>query len=272
MQDWAKSLIHVHTDADPAPDGKPLQYVVAGNGLLKVVRNDLFECAVAVTGGVPGLPEYEEGLRLKLPRLPQRLVELAVGFFQDAHDAYHSEAIILVHYNREANAYRFVAPFQTVEASFGFGGYGGGKLEVDYKPVVPDDGWQAVGDIHSHGSGSAYQSETDEDDAEHQDGLHVVVGKVSSKKLDWDVEFTVSGTHFKLGLEEVVAGFDKPRRPAPKQWMKRVSRKPSEGLMSKLGLGRRVTITTGGISDGGYGYDAELPYGHDGFGAYPDRY
>jgi hypothetical protein len=247
------------------PPEDPVYYIVAANGLYRVVNTPLYS-ATAKVEGLKGLCHQEERLDLKLPLIPQALMECAVGFFEQIYDELQSESVLLLHYHPERRRYRLVAPEQTVTVVVSRWS-SWVKGEVDYEVVPTARGWVHVGDIHSHGGQGAFQSWTDTEDARFRDGLHIVVGRVNWKP-DFDVAFTVAGRRFKLGLAEVCEGFQEAK-PAPARWREKV--------VCQVEVSRSYGYTSASQGKGygcddyaSRGYCPELPPGNDGFGRLSD--
>ncbi|CAG0947428.1 hypothetical protein ANRL1_04100 [Anaerolineae bacterium] len=145
----------------PIPADLAYQFVVAGNGLFIRAEDSRIEAMVPVAlGAVHGLEFVETSARLKVPRVtPQFLWAIA----KSARAHLPNEAIY--QFSWEDDLWRCFMPQNTAS-----------PVGLDF-----EDRAGAVIDLHSHGTSSAFFSETDDGD---EQGLrfYAVVGQVDR---DW---------------------------------------------------------------------------------------
>lgn len=205
--------------------------LVASNGTFSLKRLVVNGQALieAVTKHGPGwsddgLTEYTEGLRLGFgEKVPWTLVQQTITFFKAVYGQYRSEAIVLLWYAPaapEGARWQVMAPAQQVNGS---------RLKSDDPGPAPA-GWLLAGDIHSHGSHSAFHSGTDDRDEDKKDGIHITIGGMDSPMSSFSVSVVVDGTRFKLDLSDVVEGI--PTIEFPTEWLARVSELPEPELVA----------------------------------------
>jgi len=199
--------IYVKTRDDmPWPEEEQAFYLLAREGIF-FCRNSLFfqSCVPARTG--PGeLASQEAFLDIQYPKIPQPLLEQAVGFFEQVKQQHGSEAALLLAWNYRTRKVRLLVPRQRCTVYQGY--YGTCPVGVHYEmpAELPDDSF-IFGDIHSHVDGAAYASVTDKDDEHHRPGLHIVVGRIGEEPPDFHIEATVDGRRFKVDPAQVLAGY-----------------------------------------------------------------
>lgn len=210
------------------PRGERAFYVLAKNGL-KICRNGEFfrSCAPARTWP-PGLSEQQPFLIPRFPKLPRRLFERVVGFFDRIQELHGSEAAVLLVWNRPEKQVELLVPEQTgtmLETSKG----ADIALGLEYFPPADLEEDRVVfGDIHSHLNWSAYASATDKEDENYRPGLHVVVGRLREEPPELHVEAVADGTRFVLEESDVIAGYERRRFDFPEAWLEKlkISRRP----------------------------------------------
>ena len=215
--------IYLKTDEGmPWPEDKAF-YLLSRNGLF-LCRNHAFFSSCVPSDRWPGeLAHQQSFFKSDYPRLPQRLLERVVGFFDLIAERYESEAVVLVVWNRQREKVELRVPDQTgtVRTSF----YGD-RYPVDLYYEVPQlpPHEVLIGDIHSHVDGAAYASWTDKADEAYRPGLHLVVGRIRSEPPEFYCALTVDGVRFRvtdLGL--VTEGYQqRRRREVPVEWIDKV--------------------------------------------------
>src|SRR5690349_5912337 len=109
-------------------------YLLSRDGLF-LCRNHLFFSSCVPADRWPSeLAGQKPFLKLDYPKLPQRLIELAVGFFDIICERYASEAAVLVVWNRDTQQLELLVPNQTGTVG---SSYYGGHYPVDLRYEVP---------------------------------------------------------------------------------------------------------------------------------------
>ncbi len=188
------------------PDDQPVFYMLAANGLFLCRNHRFFRSCTPARRGPAELAIQQAFLDSRYPKIPQALMEMAVGFFSQVKDKYGCEAALLLGWDRHAEEVHLFVPkqrctmYQTHYAEFPVG--------VHYEvPAGLPEGLGMFGDIHSHVDGAAYASATDQRDERHRPGLHVVVGRIGEEPPEFYVEATVDGARFKLHPAQVFEGY-----------------------------------------------------------------
>ena len=208
------------------PPEAPTYFVLAQNGLFLVRRSTLFAACVPAEGGVPGLQEHEASLSLNLPRLPQKLLERAVGFFREVYERWRGEALLMIFYappqGERSARFQLVAPPQLLRGYLDRGRFRA-YLHLEYGACDrPGPEYVKLGTIHSHGEVGPAHSAVDAHDELYEAGLHITAGYVSSARPEFEAAFVVGRTRFSLSAESILPPFTAPRRPPP-LWMEQVA-------------------------------------------------
>lgn len=161
-----------------------------------------------------GMKEFkDEGVVFYMPRIPRDELLKVEAFFRAVYAEHHSEAVVFLYYTpHEGGRWKFAAPEQEVTV-------GGVKWTT---PGPPPSGWYQVGSIHSHGSGGAFHSGTDDGDEFDWQGIHVTIGKVTSPHPDYAASIVIDGERFKVEIDDLIepaTGVD-----FPGAWMAQVSK------------------------------------------------
>lgn len=164
---------HVH-QSDPLPANNALayQYVLAGNGLFIRAETHLFEAILPIAPcTVRGLAPLRQHFRLKVPRIPARLLDTVLA---DARRARRPDG------GRPANGlnevlYQFHHHGQTVQVK---------KPPQQATPIsvlaTGMDDPVILCDLHSHGHMRAFFSQTDDAD-EQSARIFAVIGKLDTE-------------------------------------------------------------------------------------------
>jgi PRTRC genetic system protein A len=156
-------------------------YILAGNGLLIQAQCPLLVARVNIAAvGVRGLAPVGEKVELTHGRIPMRLYNLAVSIMAADRER---ERYLAVTWEGE---YRLREPWQD---------RGGGHVTYE---VLPN----TVLDIHSHGIGHAFSSETDNRD-EQGLKLYAVVGRVDTLLPEVEIRIGIYGYFAPVQFEEV---------------------------------------------------------------------
>jgi proteasome lid subunit RPN8/RPN11 len=197
-------------------------YVLAANGLY-LCRNHAFFRSCTKARGFPGeLEEVTPFLHQSFPKVPQELMEQAVGFFSAVAEEHGSEAGLFLAWNRDSEAVELVVAAQTATVSTAWnGGVHAVGLQYDVPTDLPPE-LLIFGDIHSHVDGAAYASGTDVHDEVDKPGLHVVVGRIGLEPPDVHAEIVVDGTRFSVDPLDVIAGYERRAEEVPQAWLAKV--------------------------------------------------
>lgn len=144
------------------------------------------------------LAPHKPWCEVTYPPVPANIIEYTMAFFRRCYELYQSEAIVLLLWDRNERQYRLLIPNQRVNSS---------HCEYDSPTRLTENGYLIIGDIHSHGSMSAFASGTDTHDETYRDGLHGIIGSVDKKgKECFHLELCADGERFELNWNVV---FDK---------------------------------------------------------------
>ena len=209
----------------PALDGAG-RYVVARNGLFLERNTPLFSAGVPLDGEIPGLAAHQPWLTLRLPRLPEVLLEQAMGFFRSVYRMWRGEAILIIFYapplDDRAGRYALVAPPQLLHGRRHSGRFWA-DLRLDYGACKsPGAGFIRLGSFHSHAEVGPAHSGVDAHDELYEAGLHLTAGYVDSRFPEFAAAFVVGRTRFQVSVESVLPCFRSPR-PAPAAWLAQVT-------------------------------------------------
>ena len=209
-------------DDMPWPEDESVFQLVTSDGLYLCRNHPFFTSSVPVDRWPPELASHAPFLRLRYPRLPQRVFERIVGFFAVIGETFGAEAAVLLAWDPASRCIEVIVPEQRSLVSSGWSGqcY---PLSVEYDMPPLPEGWMWIGDAHSHVDEPAYASTMDEKDEHHRPGLHIVVGKIFGEP-EFHVEVTVDGMRFRVKrLETVVEGYERRRvAEVPSAWIEKV--------------------------------------------------
>lgn len=133
--------------------------------------------------------------KLHIPKIPTIRFAKIVSFFKEIFNLYKGEAIALIYYNENTKRFKFHIPIQVVSP---------GSIKYLTDKI---DGYNLIGDIHSHGSMSAFHSGVDDHDEKDFDGLHITVGNVNKSNLISISSSIVSnGMRFMVDPENYIHG------------------------------------------------------------------
>lgn len=200
-------------------------YLMTRNGLFRCRNHPFFKSAIQVKDGPKELATQDNSLKLTYPKLPQDLVERAIGFFRLIAEKQSSEAAAIWYWNKSTQQVELFIPDQVASNSSPYAGNPHG-CAMDVKYDIPITGPELVyiGDIHCHVDMSAFASFTDESDEVHRAGLHIIVGKIYDKRPQFYCDAVVDGMRFKVeDLSLIWEGFDQADTASvPKEWLDKV--------------------------------------------------
>jgi hypothetical protein len=217
------SLTPVHLKWDTAffPEN-PASYVLARNGLFLARNHPFFQSAVPVplSKWPRELAEQTAFMRSNYPKIPQRMVELVVGFFDHVWQQHTSEAMVLLGYDLERKQPTIIIPEQigivTVNSK--------GRcmpVGLDYvMPTLTGESTLIFGSIHSHGDGLAFSSDLDK--ADERSGLHIVVGRLDQEPPSICCQACVDGHRFYVPHLDVLQGYQQRALDVPEEWLSKI--------------------------------------------------
>lgn len=171
--------------------------------------------ALVPVKGIPWLEEPDLQFRLKLPKVPGRIIGQALTFFRKVFEQHHAEAYVTLLYSGKLAQYRLWCPKQKVSMS-----------SVNYdrtdQPSYEDrqaNDWQMVGTIHSHCDFSAYHSGTDVGDEATFDGIHITLGHVNKAQFSMASSIAINEVRETLEPEQSCAGVVRVANKSSEKWM-----------------------------------------------------
>jgi hypothetical protein len=212
------------TDELAAPPDERVYYVLARNGLFIGRNHEFFRSCVPARMMPAELVDHAPWLEPAFPKVPRRLFERIVGFFDRIRAQQNSEASVLLAYDREARRVRAVVPEQTATQSHYRDRWDRSHpIGLAYTPPLDlPRSWTLFGDVHSHVDLPAFASQTDVDDEVNSAGLHVVVGRLYKEPPEIWIEAVVDGARFRLEQGDVLGGYRARNPDVPAEWLERV--------------------------------------------------
>jgi hypothetical protein len=210
--------IYLKTD-DSDKHHEEMYYLLTADGLFLNRRTEFFKSSVPVRRWPAELVPQKASLTSYF-KIPQRLLELTVGFFQRVFTLYGNEAIVLLVWTN-AGGYDVIVPDQECvdlnKSQFQQAPY------TRYSMPIPQPGVRVVGSIHSHPS-DAYMSFID--DKDNCAGIHVVVGRFDRQAEPPDFAATIVVDGFNFDYEtptNLFEGYERRRtKEVPDEWMTKV--------------------------------------------------
>jgi len=176
-------------------------YIVAANGLFSHRDNGLTQVTTPVKG-IGILRDFVSSSRVghNFGKIPGALIGKIKLFFEKVVAKLHSEACIILHYNRETKDYIIQVPMQRVcHAGVWYERTGNAHQIPGYLPV---------GTIHSHCDFQAFHSGTDEHDEETWDGLHITFGHNDCDNFTIAASVVMSGIRTQIDPLTVIDGVE----------------------------------------------------------------
>jgi hypothetical protein len=221
----AKGLIppvYMKTDLEEFWPEDRIFYILGSNGLFLCRNQEFFMSCIPANNWPSALAQQETFVKISYPKLPRRLLELAVGFFDVIYKIYRAEATVLLLWDRTKERYRLIVPKQR---STVFESWKGEVFPLNVKYTVPidlSDNVYVIGDVHCHCEAGAYSSITDQSDESYRAGLHIVVGRINKEPPEFHIESVVDGERFKIMPECILEGYNRRRRGIPQEWVIKV--------------------------------------------------
>lgn len=215
--------IYVKDSPDmPWPAHEDVFYLLSGNDLFLCRNHAFFTSSVPAPCWPSELAGHEKFLRVRYPKIPRRIFEQIIGFFDIIARRHSAEAAVLLAWDPKDRCIRVIVPEQTATVGTDWSGRNY-PMDVRYEiPPLPD-GCQWIGDAHSHVDDSAYASYTDKKDETHSAGLHIVVGRIREEPPELHIEAVVDGARFRVSdLAMVVEGYHQRTHKVPLDWIRQV--------------------------------------------------
>lgn len=190
--------VHVNDGQNEIPSDD-ICYIVAKEGIFLKKKLGIME-SIAPVKNISILESVSASARMNINPIPAATFAKIVEFFREVHRQYTSESMVLLFYNEETGKYRVVPPKQSVT-------YGG----IDYDRNLTIEGYTMVGDIHSHGSMSAFHSGVDDSDEDSFDGIHITVGNVADEEFSLSGSIVSNGYRFMVDPEDYILGIKKTK-------------------------------------------------------------
>ncbi len=183
-----------------------IYYVVARDGIFLHKDTGLVEAMVRVRG-ISFLEDLSPRATIKLPKLPPQIIVRSLLFFRGVFKKFHSEAVVMVHYDLKNQIYRLVCPSQSVNH--------GAVAWYDAKQRF--EGHRLVGSIHSHNDFGAFHSSIDVSDESDFDGIHITIGRVDQPYFTISCSVVVNNNRFLCVPMEIITGIrEVDWKPAPR--------------------------------------------------------
>lgn len=204
--------VYLKRDENDPPPEDDIAFIVGRDGLYVQKRTVVYRATVPAKE-IPTLAPVEVKAEYALPPIPAELVMQMFLFFRAVWEREHSEAIVLISWNKTRGTFRLDAPEQHVDST---------RCRYELADFRPAEGFTLVGSCHSHGTLLAYHSGKDEGDESTFDGIHLTFGRITDKRLDIVASLAVGGTRFPQDVERVLGGIKfvkntppRPVTPAP---------------------------------------------------------
>lgn len=191
-------VIIIRNGMSDIPDDVEFAYAIASNGVYIIKNGTVTSCTKVPDGTIPLLEPIETYADLDVSMIPVEMTAMILNFFRAIYNKMHTEVNVLLYFNPNTFTWRVHCPEQTVTAATV-------RYDNDNDRVFGPE-WHKLGTIHSHCEMGGFHSGTDHGDEGSLDGLHVVIGRVTSDYPDMSLVVAVNGTRFKKDADEYFAG------------------------------------------------------------------
>jgi len=174
-------------------------YIVGKEGLFIKKSLGIID-SITPIDNISVLNSVETCARINIEKIPQKMFVEMYMFFKDVYKKFQSEAILLIFYNEKTHEYKLVSPKQEVS---------GASMDYDRKVTIKN--YTMIGDIHSHGTMSAFHSSVDDNDEESFDGLHITLGHITSSNFSISSSIVINGSRFIVDPFDYIAGIQKAK-------------------------------------------------------------
>lgn len=169
-------------------------YIVAKEGIFLKKKMGIMD-SIAPVDSISILESVSAKAQMHIAPIPATLFAKVIDFFAQVYQEYRGEAIVLLFYNEETQKYKIIPPAQKVSSA-----------SLDYNRSITIEGYTMIGDIHSHGSMSAFHSGIDDDDERSFDGLHITVGNANNDEVSLSGSIVANGYRFMVDPVDYVNG------------------------------------------------------------------
>ncbi len=183
-------------DGFEKPPTDDIFYIIGKEGIFLRKKLGILDSIVPVDN-ISILNSVDSSARLYIPKIPAKIFADMYKFFIDVYKKYASEAVLLIFYNETTQEYKIIAPKQEVSAA---------SMEYDRKFTI--ENYTMIGDIHSHGSMSAFHSSIDDADEESFDGLHITLGHIMGEEISISASIVINGSRFMIDPIEYIEGIE----------------------------------------------------------------
>lgn len=157
----------------PPMEGSSQRIIVGKNGVFIQYTSNWLQVIKKVGEVEANIPygTVEEKIELRFKKFPREMIE---AFHEQAKEAFPNEAFAYIHWNSERNKLKLV-PGVVLEAS---------DHKITYGRVEIEQGWQCIGDIHSHPNDTAFYSGIDNEDDRSGVKCSFVIGLSADKSMN----------------------------------------------------------------------------------------
>jgi PRTRC genetic system protein A len=195
-------MFQVYTKtANTTPPDEDIYGIIASNGNFIHTKTKFIEAIVPIKG-FSWLEFQQKKAKIFLPKIPVDLMAITLNFFEAVYEEFHSEAVVLIHYNETDKTYMIEAPVQKVSGA-----------AVDYESANRFDGYQLVGTIHNHSNFGAFHSGQDDADERHFNGIHLTTGNILDQYPTISASVVVNGTRFTLTPQQIIENVVQVKTP-----------------------------------------------------------
>ena len=128
------------SEAMPWPQEEKAFHLLSRDGLFLCRNTRFFRSCVPVEDFPSELAGQKPFLKLSYPRIPRRLMEQVIGFFDLVGERFASEAAVLIAWNANTNAMEIIAPDQVGLVSLSWNGKSYPmELEYEVPPLPPQE-------------------------------------------------------------------------------------------------------------------------------------
>lgn len=188
--------IYIHNGENVIPEDETC-YIIAKGGMYLRKKLDLIESLTPVDK-ISFLEDVPVFAKLNIPKISLIMFGNILAFFKEVYRLYHSEAVVLVFYNKNNKTYKLYIPEQEVS---------GGSVSYKSDKTIKDH--MLVGTIHSHSSMTAFHSSVDVGDEKNFDGIHITIGKINECPMfDICASVVANGLRIPVPPEDYIEGLE----------------------------------------------------------------
>lgn len=195
---------------------KPFNIVAGKDGKLYEVRDHTLGRLVTHKKDIRELEDIKPGFQFNLPKIPGELLETALSFFRYfvENSPEEQEVMVQIFWDNEDEKYIIECPYQKVSKT---------RIFVEDYPILHNQRFTQVMQIHSHNTMNAFFSSIDERD-EKAFMVYGVVGRLDSHEPEILVRVGCNGEFIELPLDYI---FNNPtitltNTHYPNEWNERV--------------------------------------------------